>query len=161
MSKIKRKKMFVAITLSAVLLLSAGLVAATRDGGFHKGFHKDPERMRAMVEWKVNDMLDEIDADDTQRESILGSVNTLFDEGMALRGDKDDHKELIHQELAKDNPDREKLQAMIDGKLDKARTFSEKVLDTVLDIHSELTPEQREKLMELVDEHHREHRHHH
>ena len=46
MSKIKRKKVFVAIALSSVLLLSAGLVAATRDGGFHKGFHKDPERMR-------------------------------------------------------------------------------------------------------------------
>ncbi|MDJ0761631.1 MAG: hypothetical protein QNJ97_01475 [Myxococcota bacterium] len=149
----RRGKVFFGIGVLAAVLVTSALIVSSC-GRRHFDIHKDPDRLKAMVRWKVDDLLDEIDADDGQRRHILDSVNSLVDEGIALHSNEAGHKEVVHAELAKERPDAEKLHAMVDQKFETWRVFSHKVLDVALDAHSKLTPEQREQLMTIAHEHH-------
>src|SRR5687767_11911948 len=85
--------------VAGALVLVGGLAIA---GG---SYSKDPNRIKEMVGWKLDDALDEIDATDAQRNKAQSLKNGLVDEGLKLRAVKDASTVVLMGELKKDRPD--------------------------------------------------------
>ncbi len=151
----KRKKRIIVVGVS---LLAVGLVAtAVVAGGQSQFVHRDPEKMKKFIHWRINDALDDLDATEDQREAILAATDQIIEDGMAMRSKRNEDRELVHQELEKDQPDPAVLHALIDAKFKEMRAFAHRSVDTALEAYSVLSPDQRAELMELVEEHHHHH----
>jgi periplasmic protein CpxP/Spy len=144
----KRLKMFGAI--AAVAVLSGAVAVACSHGGHGK---MTPERMKTIVTWKVNDVLDEVDATSAQRKVILdASYKVLADFGKLHAQAEGDHDKLL-VELGSSQPRAEVFHAMIDKRGDEIRAFLHRSVDTLLAANAVLSVEQREQLVAMAREH--------
>jgi len=137
-------------SLTAVAL-GAGLLVAACGGPRHGRFNA--ERLDQIVSWKLDDVMDELDATATQREQLVAIkdrvMRRLAEEHRAHQADK--HEILL--ELAKDQPDPDRLHKLLDEKIDAARPKLHEALDVALEVHAVLTPEQRAQIKQHVQEH--------
>ncbi|NMO20872.1 periplasmic heavy metal sensor [Pyxidicoccus fallax] len=136
-----KKKLAVAGSAVLAIVLLSGF--AFRGG--HRWGH-DPERIRQMITWKLDDKLDDLDATDAQRQSINAVKDRLFDEGKQLMEEQHSARAEAFTQLASDNPDAQKLHSLVDVRIDAMRAFAHKLTDAVLEVHRTLTPEQRKEL---------------
>ncbi|GHG64846.1 periplasmic heavy metal sensor [Comamonas sp. JC664] len=131
---------------------SALLAVALLSGfAFRSGprWGKDPERIKQMVTWKLDDKLDTLDATEPQRKSIHAVKDRLFTDGVQVMEDQRAARDEAFQQLASDTPDRQKLHALVDARIEAMRAFAHKATDAALEVHGTLTPAQRK---ELADE---------
>ncbi|MBZ4421796.1 Spy/CpxP family protein refolding chaperone [Myxococcus sp. RHSTA-1-4] len=136
----KKKLAIAGSAVLAVLLLSG---FAFRGG---HGWGRDPERIRQMITWRLNDKLEDLDATDAQRQSINAVKDRLFDEGSQLMQEQHAARAEAFTQLASDTPDAQKLHALVDARIDAMRAFAHKLTDAALEVHGTLTPEQRKEL---------------
>lgn len=118
----------------------------------HRCGKMNPERMEKVVTWKVDDFLDEIDATDGQREQVHQMKRELIGQALELRTGGTETRRAVADELLSDEPDAEKLHNLVDARIDAFRAFAHKAVDTLVENHSVLTPEQRLAIRERVDE---------
>ena len=131
---------------------SALLAVALLSGfAFRSGprWGKDPERVKQMVTWKLDDKLDSLDATEPQRQSIHAVKDRLFTDGVQVMQEQRSARDEAFQQLASDTPDRQKLHALVDARIEAMRAFAHKATDAALEVHGTLTPAQRK---ELADE---------
>lgn len=123
----------------------------------HRGHHgdMDPERARQMVTWKVDDVLDDIDATDAQRKAVMTTKDRLFERGLALRAEQKLEQEEVRTLLAEDRPDADRLHELVDSASARWTKFGHEVADAVLDLHGRFDKKQRAQLGEMWDERHR------
>ncbi len=136
----KKKLAIAGSAVLAVLLLSG---FAFRGG---HGWGRDPERIKQMVTWKLNDKLEDLDATDAQRNSINAVKDRLFAEGVGLMEEQHAARVEAFTQLSSDAPDAQKLHALVDARIDAMRAFAHKMTDAALEVHGTLTPEQRKEL---------------
>jgi len=147
--KAKVKISIVAVTAVALL---AGLAVAACGGPRHGRF--DLERVDKMVSWKLSDVMDELEATDAQREQLVAIKDRVM---VRLAEERAAHQAMRPEfllELAKDQPDPDKLHKLVDAKLEQLRPKLHEALDVALEAHAVLTPEQRAKIVQHVKEHH-------
>ena len=136
---------------SVAALTLAGLVGfASTDGSCHRGFSQ--EQAQAFIDYRVNDVLDDLDATDAQRDAILDIKDDLVDQGFALKADRQTTHDELKAQWQSDQPDAERIHQMVDEKADQMRGFAHTVADAVLEVHSILTPEQRNQALDLAEE---------
>lgn len=121
--------------------------------GGHHGWGRDPERIKQMMTWRLNDKLDDINASDAQRQSIHAVKDRLFDEGKQMMEDQRATRGEVVAQLESDTPDAKKLHALVDARIDAMRAFAHKVTDAALEVHRTLTPAQRKELAAEYREH--------
>ncbi len=144
------------MTAFVVVGLATGLlVVSCARRGLHD--RMTPERLRTVVEWKVDDVLDDVDADDAQRQAVMAEVNGMLADVERLHDDKQGHHDIIFAEASKDTPDAERLHGLIDEKTKKMNAFAHRALDRLLAVHAILTPDQRAELLEQAEEYHADH----
>jgi Spy/CpxP family protein refolding chaperone len=136
------------LAIAGSAVLAVVLLSGFAFRGGH-GWGHNPERIKQMVTWRLNDKLDDIDATDAQRQSINAVKDRLFDEGAALMEEQKGARAEAFNQLASENPDPQKLHALVDARIDAMRAFAHKMTDAALEVHGTLTPEQRK---ELADE---------
>ncbi|MFY2561747.1 Spy/CpxP family protein refolding chaperone [Corallococcus terminator] len=136
------KKLAIAGSAVVAVVLLSGF--AFRGG--HHGWGHNPERIKQMVSWKLNDKLDDIDATDAQRQSINAVKDRLFDEGAKLAQEQHAVRSDVVTQLESDKPDAQKLHALVDERIDAMRAFAHQATDAALEVHGTLTPEQRKEL---------------
>ncbi len=145
-SKKRRNRLVVAV----VALVSLATTAVWAGG--HRG-HFGAERMRDFVEWKVDRVLDDIDADEAQRKVVSQVTDELFGSFQALHADRAD----VHaQALAlwnSDKPDAAAAHALVDARMDAMRDLAHQATDGLLKVHATLTPAQRAEVAEMVEKH--------
>ncbi|MFP2957098.1 Spy/CpxP family protein refolding chaperone [Myxococcus sp. 1LA] len=135
---------------------SAMLAVALLSGFAMRGgprWGKDPERVKQLVTWKLDDKLDTLDATQAQRQSIHAVKDRLFSDGVQLMQENRGVREEAFQQLASDTPDRQKLHALVDARIEAMRAFAHKATDAALEVHGTLTPQQRKELAEQYREH--------
>ncbi|HZI12444.1 MAG TPA: periplasmic heavy metal sensor [Myxococcus sp.] len=142
-----KKKIAVASSAILAVVLLSGF--AFRGG---HGWSRDPERMKQMVTWRLNDKLDDLDATDAQRQSIHGVKDRVFTEGLTVMEDNRAARAEALTQLESDNPDAQKLHALVDERVDAMRAFAHQVTDAVLEVHRTLTPQQRKELATEIRE---------
>jgi len=151
--------------LAVPVLLAAGFCAARAHadegfgfspGGFGAG---SPEQHKAFMEKRLDRMLEQVKANDSQRTTIKAIFDRMFTE---MRPIHQQHKALHDQfvaALSADSVDRaavEQLRKQISPLADQAsQVFSKAVLDA----SQVLTPEQRQALMKNIQEQHGRHHH--
>jgi Spy/CpxP family protein refolding chaperone len=110
--------------------------------------------MRQMMNWKVDDSLDAINANDQQRSSAHALANQIFDDGMKLHQTRDQVRADLMQQWKSDHPDANVVHADVDKMVDAFRAFAHKVADAALKFHDQLSPEQRNQLAQRAEEKH-------
>lgn len=140
--------LFIISLVAAAVAIGVGY--ACNDHNFAK---MTPERVQKLIDWKVNDILDDIDASDSQREQVhaikleaIKEFRNFHKDGMA------EHKTML-EEIKSETPDRDRLIAKVDAHLEAKRELSYKMVDYGLELHKVLSPEQRVQLAQMMEDH--------
>jgi Spy/CpxP family protein refolding chaperone len=137
-------------TRNKFLVAGSAVLAVVLLSGF-RGMGSDcgsgnPERMKQVVTWRLDDKLDGLKASEAQKQSIHALKDSLFAEGMTLReGQQGVREELLTQWEAA-NPDSHRVHQLVDERVEALRGFAHKLTDAALEAHRILTPEQRQQL---------------
>ena len=143
-----------------LIIAAAGLVAIGLLAGFGFGHGRgpmDPKKMEKFVTWRINDVMDDINATPTQRNAVLAVKDRLLPEVGRLMMERKGTHDQFAQAWASDKPDAKALHALIDQRADELRALAHKVLDGALEVHATLTPAQREQLAAQAEEMHQMH----
>lgn len=139
------------LIIPLLIAVGAGLV------GFGFGPHGrcggDPARMERHMKAFVDDRLDDIDANDTQRKTIQAIAQDLFAELKSLHGEREDTREQFLSFFEAEKPDAAAVHAAIDARIERLRAAAHKAADAGLKVHDALTPAQRAEIAEGVREH--------
>jgi periplasmic protein CpxP/Spy len=130
------------LAIAASAVLAVVLLSGFRGGGWNR----DPERIKQMISWKLNDKLDDLKATDAQKQAVHGVKDRLFEEGKLLAQEHQATRVEVLAQLESDYPDAQKLHGIVDTRIDAVRAFAHKVVDAALEVHKVLSPEQRKAL---------------
>jgi Spy/CpxP family protein refolding chaperone len=147
-------------TLSIIVALAAvALGAGVFVGCKHHGHgHMTPERMKKMVSWVVDDILDDLDATEVQEEQVNAIKERLLTEGIKVHEENRRLAWQMLEEWNKEQPNMERVHQLVDESAENKRAFAHKLADGAQELHGILTLEQRKELYELVEEHFGDHR---
>ncbi|MGI5865816.1 MAG: Spy/CpxP family protein refolding chaperone [Myxococcales bacterium] len=141
-----------ALVVGAVAI--AAFVLLTGFGGHHRGpFHHDAAKMRKHLDFRINDILDDLNATEAQRSQIHAIKDRLHAELEGTASQRQAAREAVHQEWRSARPDAARLHALVDQHLDAARAVLHKAVDAFVEVHAVLTPEQRAQLEEKLPAH--------
>ncbi|MBM7114063.1 Spy/CpxP family protein refolding chaperone [[Archangium] primigenium] len=139
--------------LAGTAVLAFVLLTGFR-GGPWGGGARDPERVKQMITWRLDDRLEQLKATDAQKRTIQGLKDGLFEDGKQLmEGNKDAREQALAQWDA-ERPDATRVHALVDARVDALRGFAHKVADAFLRAHETLTPAQRQQVSSQIREHH-------
>jgi len=130
------------LAIAASAVLAVVLLSGFRGGGWNR----DPERIKQMITWKLNDKLDDLKATDAQKQAVHGVKDRLFEEGKLMAQEHQATRVEVLTQLESDYPDSQKLHGIVDARIDAVRAFAHRVVDAALEVHKVLTPEQRKEL---------------
>jgi hypothetical protein len=141
------KRLLVALTVAA----SLGSIGAMAQGcGRHR--EHNPEKAYKFISWRVNDLLDEVDASDPQRVTINATKDRLFDAALTLRTNGVDHRDAILKQLLSDAPDPAELHRRVDQLAEELRIFGHLAVDETMTIHKTLDAKQRATITEMISD---------
>jgi Spy/CpxP family protein refolding chaperone len=133
----------------AVVLGTAGAAVAAGIHHGRAGFMKD--RIAARVE----KALDAIQATPQQREVVQQAENDIVNAIQAkMQARRGGHQALV-QAFTADNFDTQAFQAFADARAQDVKDLASVIIPSLQKVHDALTPEQRAKLGELAQQHHR------
>lgn len=145
-SHTKRVLLFVGAT-AALAVVAVGCHHGARHGWV------TPERVQKMVSWHVNDVLDDLDADDAQRKQVNAIKDRLVGSALAFHEGSRDTRQALVQAWSAEKPDAKALHALVDQRLDALRALAHEAVDASVTLHGVLTPEQRQALLDKVAAH--------
>jgi Spy/CpxP family protein refolding chaperone len=140
--------------VAAVALLGIGFAACANE------VQKSPEeRIVGMVDQRVEEALDDIEATDVQRTRVHELKEELIEQFKEKRTEHEGTHAVVEELWLADEADPKKAHALVDERIDEMRATAHRVTDAALELHELLTPEQRRVLAERAKER-REHWHH-
>ena len=149
------KRTFVGLFGATALL--GGVTACSHAGSYGRGaWHagmteEDAAKFKSRAVQKVSEKL-ELNADQQAKLGIL--IDRLHEQHLALRGNGDPRADL--QALVKDATfDRWHAQDLVNAKLMAVRDKSPQIIAAMGDFYDSLTPQQQEKVRELLQRGHR------
>ncbi len=139
------------VALVALALVTIGAIACNGD-------HRSPADRRAdkiheRITSRLDDGLDELEATAEQRTKVHAIKDQLFDEALSLRKGSKEARKTALEELKQDEPDAKKLHALVDERVDEMRTLAHQAVDSAIELHGVLTPEQRAEIAKRIEEH--------
>ena len=132
------------IAIAASAVLAVVLLSGFRGGGW--GWNRDPERVKQMITWRLNDKLEDLQATDAQKQAVNSVKDRLFEQGKLMAQEHEGVRVEVLTQLESDYPDAQKLHGIVDSRIDAVRAFAHQVVDAALEVHKVLTPEQRKEL---------------
>ena len=143
-----RTKQILMITL-AVLGLTA--TAGTAFAWFgHKGGHQS--QIKSFINWRVSQVLDDIDATAAQRTRIETIKARMF----ALGADHAKSRPQVHAafmaQWQTDAPDAKEVHRLVDERMDEMRALAHQATDAALEVHGTLTAKQRVEIANMIAE---------
>src|SRR5712692_920842 len=146
-------------TKRIVLVAVAAVAVVGVLAGFAQHQMRNPKRAYEFMSVKVNSLLDDINATDAQRAQVNQMKDELWQQGQALH-QTDQLREQLVSQWGADQVDAAKLHAAVNEKIDAFRAFANKAVDDSVKLHDLLTPEQRAKLQEEIQNFHQHHHGH-
>lgn len=137
---------------STILTLVAVVGVVTMLGGCRHRHGHDIDEIHKYVSWRVDGLLDDIDATGDQRKVVEGAEERLFETAKQHRVDKDRDALALVAEWESDEPNVDAIRALIDKKLEQHRAFAYQAVDEAIAIHEALEPAQRAELAEMIKE---------
>ncbi|ATB28055.1 Spy/CpxP family protein refolding chaperone [Melittangium boletus] len=141
------------ILLAGSAVLAFVLLTGFR-GGHWGGGARDPERIKQMITWKLDDRLEELNATDAQKRTLQGLKDGLFEDGKRLVVENKEARKQALEQWDSAQPDATRVHALVDARVDALRGFAHKVADAFLEAHRVLSPEQRQQVSAGIRSHH-------
>lgn len=155
MKTTKKKIIFIATMVTGTALISVLAVGC----GHHGHKNMTPERAKKMASWKLEDVLDEVEASDKQIASFETAAYAVIDDIFQMKQTHGEKHQRLAGELAKATPDEEKILAMVDAHIEEIRDVAHNSVETMLEAWNTLSVEQKQKLIAQLEAHHRENGH--
>ena len=129
----------------ALVFAIAGTALST--GGYSKwrGGGHDFDRY---VEWRIDGMLDEVEASDAQRDQVQDIAKAAMADLGEFRALKREGRQDLIAALSKETVDRAELETLRQRKLETVDNMSQRMLTALADAADVLTPAQRKELVE-------------
>lgn len=128
--------------LMAVTVSSVGLSAC----GGARG-----DRLEKMVQWRVDDALDELDATQAQRERVQALTKETIANAKPLGEQVQAARSSLVSEWKSSKPDSTKVHQLVDAQLESVRAFAHQLVDRAVEVHQLLTPAQRDQISDRLD----------
>lgn len=139
----KKRILFGGILVAALALLA----------GFAATHQPRSKRAYGFLSYRVNSILDEIKANDSQRAQVNAIKDQLFNDGLALKqANRAVREELIGQ-WDSDVMDSAKIHALVNQRVDAFRAFANKAADDAVKVHDLLSAAQRAQVKQEFEEH--------
>ena len=131
-------------------LVTLALITATGAMArpFLLGGHPSLEKMQKRILFMADDVLDDIDADDQQREEIDDIIQKTIAKLAPQMRAHAATRQAVLAELKKESPDRAQIEATLQAAAEKREATHAQMIDAVLEIHAVLNAEQRAALIE-------------
>lgn len=128
-----------------------GLAAVTV--GFKHGHHgpRDPAKVQKYVAFHVDDVLDDVDANDKQKAAVQASVAEVVDAAFELRADREIIRDAFLDAWASEDLDPATLDTLVEQKISQLRKVAKVATRELAEIHGTLTPDQRAELAERLE----------
>ena len=120
----------------------------------------DGDKFDRFVEWKVDDMLDEVDATDDQRERVQAIVKAAVADLQEVRDLKREMRQDLVTALTSETIDRDALELLRQRKMETVDRMSQRALTALADAAEVLTHAQRQELATEWKSHRRHHQRH-
>lgn len=144
-----RAKRFVIATL-AVLGLTA--TAGTAFAWFgHRGGHGHA-KIKSFIDWRVNDVLNDLEASTVQREQITIIKDRLFAVGEGYAKSRPETRKAFLAQWNTATPDKAEVHRLVDERIDEIRAIAHQAADAALEVHQTLEPKQRAAITEMITE---------
>ena len=98
------------------------------------------------VEWRIDDMLEEVEATDDQRTQVRAIVTAAIADMGEFREFKREGRRALVEALTRETVDRAELEALRQRKLETVDSMSQRMLTALADAADVLTPAQRKEL---------------
>jgi Spy/CpxP family protein refolding chaperone len=135
----------------AFLVGVLGIAGAAVAAGVHHGragFMKD------RIDARIKAALDEIQATPQQRQVVEEAENDILKAVQAEAPARHGAHQALLTAFASDKFDADALQAFADARAEDVKELASVVIPSLQKVHDALSPEQRAKLVQLVQEHH-------
>ena len=142
----KRRPRWILMTIAGALVLVVGGMTWSAVAYSGKSWHGD--KFERFVEWKIDDMLDEVDATDDQRTQVHAIATAAIADMGEFREFKREGRQALVEALTQETIDREALEALRLRKLETADRASQRLVTALADVAEVLTPAQRAELAE-------------
>lgn len=142
----RRCPRWILMTIAGALVLVVGGMTWSAVAYSGKSWHGD--KFERFVEWKIDDMLDEVDATDDQRTQVRAIATAAIADMGEFHDFKRAGREALVDALTQETVDREALEALRQSKLETADRASQRLLAALADAAEVLTPAQRAELAE-------------
>jgi Spy/CpxP family protein refolding chaperone len=147
------------LPVAVVSVAGLALTAVVAAGGMHhigmSGHgHGHGQGHGEGLDWFVNGALDDLGATEAQRTQVLAVKDRLAAQMQKLHGEHDVVHAAFLREWKADKMDAAQLHQLVDARLPELRATLHQMVDGVAEIHDTLTPEQRRRLVEKVQEMH-------
>ena len=142
----KARPRWILMSIAGALVLVIG--GMTWSAVAHSGKSWHGEKFERFVEWKVEDMLDEVEATDDQREKVSAITTAALADMGEFRDFRREGRQALVEALTQETVDREALEALRQSKLETADRASQRLLTALADVAEVLTPAQRAELAE-------------
>jgi len=157
----KRRTLIIAGAVLGLLTVLVGAKAYVyaAGGGWHHGWHGEmsAEQIADRIEGGVKYVLSEVDATADQKAKVTAIFQAAATDVQAMRDQHLAARTQIHEIMSAPTIDRERLENVRADELRLADQASKRIVTAVADAAEVLTPEQRTKLMEEMQEHHHWH----
>ncbi|HYO55408.1 Spy/CpxP family protein refolding chaperone [Archangium sp.] len=144
-------------TKNKILIAGSAVLAFVLLTGFrggHMGWGpRDPERVKQMLTWRLDDRLEDLNATEEQKQAFHGLKDSLFEDGKRLFEEQKEARARMLEQWESPNPDARAVHALVDARVDAFRAFAHEVADAALRAHRIFTPEQRQQVTANIREH--------
>jgi Spy/CpxP family protein refolding chaperone len=136
-------------TLGIVTLIATFLAAPFLIGC------KPPRNPERMVERIFNDISEELNLTEDQKTLLFSIRDDFIEQGRKRHEDRERMHKDLSQLIMSDKIDTHEVKARIKEKHAEFENMIDLAVDRLAEFHDTLTPEQKERLVELMEKHHK------
>lgn len=147
-----RAKRFIIAAL-AVIGLTATAGSAFAWFGHHAGdAHAKMAKIKKFIDWRLNDVLDDLEADAAQRAEINRVKDRLVELGEGYAKSRPETRKAFLAQWNAETPDAKAVHQLVDDRLDEIRALAHQAADGALEVHKTLNPKQRAEITKMITE---------
>ena len=139
----------IAILVLAVLGLTATAGTAFAWFGHQGGQHS---RIKSFIDWRVNEVLDDIDATAKQRARVDTIKARMFALGAEHAKSRPVVRAAVLEQWRAQTPDARAVHQLVDDRMDELRALAHQAADAALEVHGTLNAKQRAAIETMITE---------